>query len=168
MTTIERGFPPLHAEVVPTLGAWLDFYRATLIGKCEGLTEEQLRTATVPPSPLTLLGLLRHLAAVERQWFRIVLAGEDVEKLHGIEDGTGHDGGFALDDTGFDEARVAWTAEVEHARRICAELDPDATGSLGGAPVSVHWVLTHMIAEYARHCGHADLVRERLDGSTGV
>ena len=168
MTTTERGIPPMQADEQTTLLGWLDFYRATLIDKCEGLTEEQLRTASVPPSPMTLLGLVRHLAAVERNWFRVVLHGEDVGPLHARDSGTGHDGGFELDGDGFAEARAAWDAEVAHARAICAAAGPDTTGSLAGSPVSVPWVLTHMIAEYARHCGHADLIRERVDGRIGV
>ncbi|MFP5021026.1 DinB family protein [Pseudonocardia phyllosphaerae] len=160
--------PPMQADPRATLAGWLDFYRTTLLAKCDGLSEEQLRTASVDPSGLTLLGLVRHLAAVEQHWFREVLAGEDVEPLHAREAGTGHDGGFDLDGAGFAAARADWDAEVAHSRRILAEIGSDAHGSLGGTPVSQVWVLTHLVAEYARHCGHADLIRERIDGSTGV
>lgn len=86
----------MQADALTTLTAWLDFYRATLIGKVEGLTGEQVREASVPPSSLTLLGLVRHLASVERNWFRQVLGGEDVPLLYPREPGTGHDGGFEL------------------------------------------------------------------------
>ncbi|OLL76430.1 hypothetical protein Ae168Ps1_4846 [Pseudonocardia sp. Ae168_Ps1] len=168
MTTTERGIPPMQADPLTTLAGWLDFYRATLIGRCDGLTDEQLRRAPVEPSSLTLLGLVRHLAAVERNWFRTVLGGADLPPLHGREAGTGHDGGFELDGTGFAEALAAWEDEVAHARAVCAEAGPDGTGSLDGHEVSVVWVLTHVVAEYARHCGHADLIRERIDGRTGV
>ncbi|ANY06589.1 DinB family protein [Pseudonocardia sp. HH130630-07] len=168
MTTTERPTPPLQADPVTTLAGWLDFYRATLVGRCDGLTDEQLRAAPVAPSPISLLGLVRHLAAVERNWFRSVLAGEEIAPLHGREPGTGHSGGFELDGTGIAEARASWEEEVAHARRIVAAAGPAGTGSLDGHEVSLVWVLTHVIAEYARHCGHADLVRERIDGRTGV
>ncbi|MEQ3537558.1 DinB family protein [Pseudonocardia tropica] len=164
----DRAFPPLRADALTTLSAWLDFYRATLLGKCEGLTDEQLRTASVPPSSLTLLGLVQHLAAVERNWFRRVLAGEDVPPLYPRESGTGHDGGFEPGDAGIAGARAVWEEEVAHARRVVAAAGPEGTGTLDGNAVSVTWVLTHVIAEYARHTGHADLVRERIDGATGV
>lgn len=78
MTTIERPMPPLNADERTNVESWLDFYRTTLAMKCDGLTEEQLRSASVPPSPLTLLGLVQHMAEVERNWFRRVLTGEDV------------------------------------------------------------------------------------------
>lgn len=164
----DRARPPMQADALTTLTAWLDFYRATLIGKVEGLTGEQVREASVPPSSLTLLGLVRHLASVERNWFRQVLGGEDVPLLYPREPGTGHDGGFELGSADLTEARAAWEAEVARARRVVEEAGPDGTGSLGGNAVSVVWILTHVIAEYARHIGHADLLRERIDGSTGV
>lgn len=164
----DRAFPPMQADALTTLTAWLDFYRVTLVGKCEGLTDEQLRSASVPPSSLTLLGLVQHLAAVERNWFRQVLGGADVPPLYPREPGTGHDGGFEPGDAGIAGARAVWEDEVAHARRVVAATGPDGTGTLDGHAVSVTWVLTHVIAEYARHTGHADLVRERIDGATGV
>src|SRR3954454_22480464 len=87
--------PPLRADERATLEGWLDFYRATLAGKCDGLTEQQLRTASVEPSPLTLLGLLQHMAEVERNWFRRVLVGEQAPPIHDpTADPDGPDGGF--------------------------------------------------------------------------
>ncbi|MEJ8278780.1 DUF664 domain-containing protein [Pseudonocardia spirodelae] len=164
----DRAVPPMQADVLTTLGAWLDFYRATLLGRCEGLGEEELRTASVPPSSLTLLGLLQHLAAVERHWFRQVLAGEEVGPLYPRDPGTGHDGGLDLGPAGSVPARATWEDEVARSRAAVAAAGPGGTGLLDGHPVSVHWVLTHVIAEYARHAGHADLLRERIDGRTGV
>ncbi|MFF9478379.1 DinB family protein [Streptomyces sp. NPDC014733] len=170
MSTSERVTPPMDADERTSLASWLDFYRATLVGKCAGLGEEQLRTASAPPSPLTLVGLVRHLAEVERHWFRRVLAGEDVPDL--FPDAAGADGmsgGFdGAGQASYEDALELWRAEVEHARRACADRSLDDTGSLGEARVTLRWIHTHLIAEYARHCGHADLIRERIDGRTGV
>ncbi|HET6500708.1 MAG TPA: DinB family protein [Amycolatopsis sp.] len=168
--TIDRPMPPLHADERTTLESWLDFYRVTLRLKCEGLSEQQLRTASVPPSPLTLLGLVQHMAEVERNWFRRVLAGETATPIYDPDaDPNGHDGGFDLSsDTTFDAARETWEAEIAHARANCAHRKLDQTSPFLGGQVTLRWIYTHMIAEYARHNGHADLIRERIDGTTGV
>lgn len=166
----ERTLPPLRADERTTLEAWLDYYRATLLAKTDGLSEGQLRTASAPPSPITLLGLVQHAAEVERNWFRRVLAAEPVPAIFDPQAPTdGDDGGFDLteDVTGAD-ARVVWEREVAHARRNCAGRDLDATSPLMGGEVTLRWIYVHVTAEYARHCGHADLVRERIDGATGV
>jgi Protein of unknown function (DUF664) len=170
MTTTGRAMPPLQADERTTLEAWLDFYRTTLVMKCDGLADEQLRTASVPPSPLTLLGLVQHAAEVERNWFRRVLLGEQVGAIHDPDADTGgHDGGFDLvEGVTFDAARKTWEAEVAHARANCATRALDETSPFMGGDVTLRWIYTHMIAEYARHAGHADLLRERIDGATGV
>ncbi|GAA4012467.1 DinB family protein [Allokutzneria multivorans] len=162
--------PNPTADERTTLENWLDFYRATLVVKCAGLTEQQLRTASAPPSSLTLLGLLQHLAEVERNWFRRVLAGEDAPPIHPRpSESHGHDGGFELaEDATSATARATWEAEVAAARKHCATKELADTGTFGGAEFSLRWIYTHMIAEYARHCGHADLLRERVDGATGL
>ncbi|MFC5289928.1 DinB family protein [Actinokineospora guangxiensis] len=161
--------PPMDADERATLAGWLDFYRATLIAKCDGLTEEQLRTASAPPSPLTLRGLVQHVTEVERTWFRRVLAGEAAPPVYPSSPGSaGHDGGFTPDDGPFSSARRLWEDEVAHARSACAARDLGDSAAFGEGRVTVRWVYSHMIAEYARHCGHADLLRERLDGATGV
>jgi uncharacterized damage-inducible protein DinB len=162
--------PPLHADERSTLEGWLDFYRATLLGKCEGLSDEQLQTAAVPPSPLTLLGLLQHAAEVERNWFRRVLLGEDVAPIYGATaEPTGQDGGFDLaDDATLAAARATWDDEVARSRTASAARDLHATSPFMGGQVTLRWIYSHMIAEYARHAGHADLLRERLDGTTGA
>ncbi|WP_255450082.1 DinB family protein [Skermania sp. ID1734] len=168
MTTIDRHTPPPVADERATFEGWLDFYRATLAMKCAGLTEEQVRTPSTPPSTMTLLGLVQHMAEVERNWFRRVLAGENAPPIYGTGDG-GHDGGFELTDDGtFDSARANWEAEIRQARTNCAARDLEQTSPFRGGEVSLRWIYTHMIAEYARHCGHADLIRERIDGATGV
>jgi uncharacterized damage-inducible protein DinB len=170
VTTTDRPMPPLNADERTTLESWLDFYRATLALKCEGLTEQQLRTASAPPSPLTLLGLVQHMAEVERNWFRRVLTGESAPPIYDPHaDPNGHDGGFDLsDDITFDTARKTWEAEVAQARAKCADRQLDQTSPFLGGQVTLRWIYTHMIAEYARHDGHADLIRERIDGATGV
>ncbi|MEV6218866.1 DinB family protein [Nocardia sp. NPDC051833] len=169
MTTIERPMPPLDADERATAEAWLDFYRATLALKCQGLDDAQLRIAAAP-SVLTLLGLLQHMAEVERNWFRRVLAGEQAPPIYDpTADTAGHDGGFDLaDDSSYDKAIAIWHDEIAQARRNCAARDLDDTSPFLDGRVSLRWIYTHMIAEYARHCGHADLLRERIDGTTGV
>lgn len=162
--------PPLNADERTTLESWLDFYRATLAVKCQGLEDFQLRTATAAPSPMTLLGLLQHLAEVERNWFRRVLTGESAPPIYQADDDTaGHDGGFEVSDhSSYRTALATWQDEIAHARRNCAARELHDTSPFGGGEVSLRWIYTHMIGEYARHCGHADLIRERIDGATGV
>lgn len=168
MSSPERPMPPLDADERTSLESWLDFYRTTLAQKCEGLTEDQLAAPAAAPSQVTLLGLVRHAADVERTWFRRVLAQEDVKPIHAPGPG-GHDGGFepAEGDT-YEKALLIWRAEIDRARKNCASRALDDTSPFMGGQVTLRWIYTHMIGEYARHCGHADLVRERVDGRTGV
>ncbi|MFF2087105.1 DinB family protein [Nocardia sp. NPDC058176] len=170
MTTPERPMPPLNADERTTLEAWLDFYRTTLAMKCRGLDDAQPRTAAAAPSTLTLLGLVQHMAEVERNWFRRVLAGESAPPIHDPgADTSGHDGGFTVSETSsYATALATWHGEIEHARRNCAARTLDEATPFMTGQVSLRWIYTHMIAEYARHCGHADLLRERIDGSTGI
>lgn len=162
--------PPLNADERTTLAGWLDFYRATLASKCEGLDDEQLREASAPPSELTLLGLVQHAAEVERNWFRRVLAGEEAPPIFGHRDHPeGHDGGFELSaESSYRAAFRVWQDEISAARTNCAARALDEVSPFMGGEVSLRWIYTHMIAEYARHCGHADVIRERIDGATGV
>ncbi|MFD7713379.1 DinB family protein [Streptomyces sp. NPDC059785] len=175
MTTTPDGrpVPPPHAAERAMLETWLDFHRSTLTLKCSGLTDDQLRTASAAPSPMTLLGLVQHLAEVERNWFQRVFAGQDVDRLFGRAESDG----FALDpDRGLDEALALWRKEVERGREIIAAASLDDCGVLpepdarivGDTEVSLRWILIHLIEEYARHNGHADLIRERIDGTTGA
>jgi uncharacterized damage-inducible protein DinB len=149
------------------LVAWLDWQRATLATKCDDLTPEQLAERSVPPSPLSLLGLLQHMVEVERNWFRRVLGGEAVEPVYYSE--ADPDGDFLTLDPGrADQVRARWEAECEHSRAAVAGAESlDVTGLRHGQETSLRWILVHMIEEYARHNGHADLVRERIDGRTG-
>ncbi|MEU8920498.1 DinB family protein [Kitasatospora sp. NPDC048545] len=151
------------------LRGFLDFHRATLAMKCEGLDDEQLRLRSSPPSTLTLLGLVRHMAEVERTWFRRVINGEDLPLVWSA------DGDYqaAYDATGATraEAFAAWRTEVEHARRIeLAAETLDVTGyqARWDAEVSLRLVMLHLIHEYARHNGHADFLREAIDGVVGA
>ncbi|WP_197420155.1 DinB family protein [Mycobacterium sp. NAZ190054] len=152
------------------LEAWLDFQRSTLLLKCEGLGDKQLRSAPVPPSPLTLQGLVQHMAEVERNWFRRILGRETAPPIYDpAADTDGHDGGFEiLDAVSFADAVATWRAEIAAARAHCAGCTLDDTRPFHGTEVSLRWIYLHMIGEYARHNGHADLIRERIDGATGV
>lgn len=170
MSTSERPMPPLAADERTNLESWLDFYRATLAQKSAELPEERLREASAAPSSITLLGLVQHAAAVERNWFRRVLVQEDVPPLFTpAEGGAGHDGGFELtEDATYESAVAVWEEEVRRGRENCAGRGLDETSPFMGGEVTLRWIYTHMIGEYARHCGHADLIRERIDGRTGV
>lgn len=163
-----RSEPPFLAGERESLESWLDFYRATLPLKVGGLTPQQLCTASVPPSTLTLIGIVRHLTDVERYWFRTVVEGEVVPTLYCEQD---HDGDFndvdpasALDD--LERFPVEVMASRARASDV-ADLDRPLPGLRHGRPVNLRWVHVHMIEEYARHLGHADLIRESLDGATG-
>jgi hypothetical protein len=170
VTPTQRPMPPLNADERTTLEGWLDFYRATLALKCEGLDDVQLRVPSVPPSKLTLLGLVQHAAEVERNWFRRVLAGETVPPIFGPrEQAEGHDGGFEVSaQSSYGAVAEIWQDEIRHARANSAARGLDDTSPFMGGAVSLRWIYLHMIAEYARHCGHADLIRERIDGVAGV
>jgi uncharacterized damage-inducible protein DinB len=167
--TDERPDPPRTAGERETLRVFLDFHRSTLAMKCAGLSDEELRTRSMPPSTLTLMGLLRHLAEVERTWFRRVIAAEEIGLLWSDT----MDFQAAYDPAGstFAEAFAAWTAEVEASRRIEAAAESlEVTGfqARWGEDVSLRFVMLHMMHEYARHNGHADFLREGVDGTVGA
>ncbi|MCF4137353.1 DinB family protein [Streptomyces sp. Tue 6430] len=168
--TTERAEPAQNADERTMLEGWLDYHRQTLAWKCEGLTDDQLRTASVPPSELSLMGLVRHMAEVERSWFRRVLVDDGAGPIHYTDED--RDGEFHLteEDT-WQEAYAGWQAEIAIARRNAAGFQLDELSRGGsrstGEPFSLRWIYTHMIEEYARHNGHADLLRERIDGVTG-
>ncbi|MFG2911352.1 DinB family protein [Kitasatospora sp. NPDC048298] len=167
--TDPRVDPPTTADEAATLTAFLDYHRDTLALKCEGLTDDQLRLRSVPPSNLSLLGLVRHMAEVEQYWFQSVLLGQEITNGH-FWTQENEDGDFDDVDTADVAADFAtWRAEVEAARGAAAGLPLDTVGKKPrrGEPVTLRWMLTHMIEEYARHNGHADLLRELIDGATG-
>ncbi|GLY33490.1 DinB family protein [Kineosporia sp. NBRC 101731] len=147
---------------------FLDFHRASLIRKCSGLSDENLRRRTVPSSQLTLMGLLRHLSAVERWYFQVVLAGGSPPELFTETDQADEEFTHLAGATGT-SAMAVWQAQVDHSRRIAAEmaLDHTVTHPVNGRTLTLRWVLLHLVDEYARHNGHADLIREAVDGCTG-
>ena len=157
---------PMTGDDRPMLEAFLAFQRSQLLSKCAGLTGDQLAQATVPPSNLTLLGLIRHMAKVERTWFRERIDGEQFPPMYDPAQGkdadfTDLDPALAADDYArlLTESRLA--SEAVAARSF------DDTIRHGEDVMSVRMVYVHMIGEYAQHNGHADLIRERLDGKTG-
>jgi hypothetical protein len=152
-----------------SLEAWLEFHRATLLMKCEGLTPEQLATASCPPSRLTLIGLVRHMTGVE-PWFHDFDGEPEMEMFEGedaFEPSTEHvQRDFANYRASVERARAAAAAhDLDYVRDMPHWVADDQPRVL--RPTSLRWVYQHMIEEYARHNGHADLIRERIDGVTG-
>jgi uncharacterized damage-inducible protein DinB len=148
------------------LEAWLEFHRTTLLLKCEGLDDELRKDRPVPTSALSIHGLVRHMAEVERSWFRRRLAGEEIAHLFYDPDVADSDF-IPLDDADWDSDVATWQAECEAARAVAADRSLEDTGEMSSGPVSLRWIYVHMIEEYARHNGHADLIRELLDGNVG-
>jgi uncharacterized damage-inducible protein DinB len=152
------------------LDNWLKFRRVLLLRKCSGLTADQLKTASVGPSNLTLLGLLRHMAEVERFWFREKYLHEELPELYATEEYP--DGDFDLVADADAEADYALFLSVTAAcDSAVAERDLDEPVEDPKAPtgkVSLRWVYLHVMEEYAHHTGHADFIRERIDGFTGA
>lgn len=165
----DRVGPPSTGGERDMMRAFLDYHRATLAMKCQDLTDEQLRTRSMPPSTLSLLGLVRHMTEVERAWFRRVINGEDIP-LVWSESGdyqAAYDASGATRVGAFD----AWQREVEQARRIelaAESLEVTGVERRSGEVVSLRLVMLHMMHEYARHNGHADFLREGIDGVVGV
>ena len=151
-----------------SLESWLEFYRATLPWKVGGLTASQLCRAAVPPSSLSLAGIVRHLTDVERYWFSNVVAGtQEQPRYRALDRGADFTG--ASEDTALADV-AAYSRELEHVRRHAAaagDLDAPLPGLRNGRELNLRWVYTHMLEEYARHLGHADLLRECIDGGTG-
>jgi uncharacterized damage-inducible protein DinB len=165
----ERFETPTVGDEKEMLVAVLNAQRATLELKCRGLTVE-LATRSVPPSTLSLLGLVRHLADIERRWFRRVIAGQDApDRFSSADQPDGDFDGARPDPDVIAQAWAAWRDEVAFADGLTEESDLDASGvDVWRGTVTLRWVLIHMVEEYARHNGHADLLRERIDGAVGV
>lgn len=166
-----RTEPPQASDERTMLEGYLDYQRGTLLWKCAGLSDEQLATPSAQPSGLTLLGLVRHLALVERWWFRQQAAQLDIGDLYDVSENP--DAEFEeFDVTRVAEDFIVYKAEVAAALEAVKNLPlehtfPHPNPKHDGEPVSLRWVYLHMIEEYARHNGHADLLRERIDGYTG-
>jgi uncharacterized damage-inducible protein DinB len=148
---------------------YLGHFRRTFERKCEGLDAEQLARRSVPPSTMSLLGLARHLAAVEYSWWRRVMEHDlDLPKMWGKDEHPDADfDGAIADDAVVAEAWVTWRAEVAYAEEFQASHPMDHLGQHDDGPIEMREVVVHLIEEYARHCGHADLLRECVDGRTG-
>jgi uncharacterized damage-inducible protein DinB len=149
------------------LSDWLDWHRATLLRKCAGLDATQLAMRAVPPSSLSLLGLVRHLADCERGWVRQTFRGEQIPDLYYRADAPFAD---------FDEADPAraeqdleiYRAECQAVDAVLAGAALDDTFTFRDKTHSVRWMWQHLVEEYARHNGHADLIREAIDGAAGM
>jgi uncharacterized damage-inducible protein DinB len=166
-----RVDPPLVNAERASLLAWLDYHRETLAMKCEGLSAAQLCLRSIPPSTMSLIGLVRHMAEVERNWFQRVMSGlgDDVAGPIYYERVANPDGDFDdVDPVTVDADLATWRREIAAADAVIAGLDlDDRRSSADRGEFDLRWVLTHMIEEYARHNGHADLLRETIDGATG-
>ena len=172
MAQIERERPPKAATEKEMLEAFLDYLRATMLLKAEGLSNEDLRRPMVP-SGTGLLAMVKHLTQVERWWFRFVFAGEEVELL-GSDDDPDADWRLEPGDTA-DEIFAAYREECDVSRKIVAAADLEEharssfiEGSFVAADYTLRWIMVHMVEETARHAGHADILREMIDGTTGV
>ena len=151
------------------LEAWLEFHRATLLLKCEDLSDEERKRRPVDTSKLSLHGLIRHMADVERGWFRrTLLRDPDLPALfYDLPSRDYHRQFDELDDANWERDLAAWKSECEQSRQAAASRQLDDTGIRRGAEYSLRWIYVHMIEEYARHNGHADLIREMIDGAVG-
>jgi uncharacterized damage-inducible protein DinB len=168
---VERPRPPRDVGELRMIADYIDWHRTTLLRKCEGLTAEQLKQQSCPPSNLTLLGLVRHLTDVERGWFRRGIGGQTSDEappLYYSDDDPEGDIEVGPDTDAF-AAIDTYREEVARCREVIEQagsLDR-VIGDEGSGAINVRWVLQHMLEEYARHNGHADLLREAIDGSIG-
>jgi uncharacterized damage-inducible protein DinB len=161
-----RREPPPVADERATLQGFLDFHRDTLMWKCADLSAEQLKARPLATTNLSLLGLVRHLADVERSWFRRRVAGQDAPPIFYTEAEPDLD----IDpppDADPDADLATWRAEVAACDAAVADRSLDDTFLSRDETLSLRWLYSHMIEEYARHNGHADLIRQAIDGATG-
>jgi uncharacterized damage-inducible protein DinB len=169
MTTDNRVGPPNFGSEREMLRAFLDYHRATLAMKCDGLTDAELRKQSMPPSTLSLLALVRHMAEVERAWFRRVFEDHDAPMVW--SDQIDFQAAYDASASTRAEAFAAWEAEVETSRRIeraAGSLDLSGYQPRWEEDVSLRLVMMHVLLEYARHNGHADFLREGIDGTVGA
>jgi hypothetical protein len=163
---VDGGFEGERA----TLMGYLHDRRLTLELKCSGLDPTAMALRSVPPSNLSLLGLIRHLTDVEQYWFRHAMGRQELRWPYRTEsDPDAALNGAVPDPEVVEQAWAGWRAEVEFADRLVAEAPGlDLVGANGSQPISLREVLVIMLDEYARHCGHADFLRERIDGRVGM
>lgn len=165
---LRRTNPPFVLDERAMLDAWLEFHRTTLLLKCEGLDDRARKSRPVPTSKLSLHGLVRHMAEVERNWFRRVLLHDSAAPKIWGEPSDEDSELVPLDDADWATDLATWQAECDASRAAAAGHELDDTGLLRhGEPCSLRWIYTHMVEEYARHNGHADLIRELVDGQVG-
>jgi len=163
---IDRTPSPDTGDERAVLAGWLDYHRDTLLHKCAGLTEEQLKTASVAPSGLTLLGLVRHMSELER-WLRSLFTGETPDALYSTEERP--DGAFDdVASASADKDLATFHAEIALTRAAVPLRDLADTVEEDGETLGLRAMCVHVLEEYARHNGHADLIRERIDGATGA
>ena len=162
-----RQLPDFVLADRPMLESWLEFQRTTLVLKCEGLDDQGRKRRPVPTSKLSLHGLVRHTAEVERNWFQRVLLGNDAAAFIWRTPKVADSELVPLDNADWEADLAAWRAECEASRRAAASRELDDTGLRDGQPCSLRWIYAHMIEEYARHNGHADVIRELVDGGVG-
>ena len=167
-TAPERPHVPTFGDERLQLDAWLDFYRATLLIKCDGLNVAQLKTRPVATSMLSLLGIVRHMTFVEQVWFETTFAGTDTVdyyKTEGDRDADFKDLDSDAAETVFD----LYQEVISVSKGLVADhsLDEHSTKPRRGRDSDLRWIYLHLIEEYARHCGHADLIRELIDETTG-
>jgi Protein of unknown function (DUF664) len=165
----ERAEPQAAGDERAVLTGFLDYQRQTLLLKCAGLTPEQLLDRAMPPSTLCLLGLVRHLTEVEFGWLQARFAGAEDVELYGPNDGD-----LAVTEADDESVTAAFALYAEHVARSTAIVAGAELGALTaqahprtGERYSLRWILVHLIEEYARHNGHADLLRQAIDGTVG-
>jgi uncharacterized damage-inducible protein DinB len=167
LVDVRRVEPAYDLADRAMLEAWLEFHRVTLLLKCEGLDDAARKARPVPTSNLSLHGLIRHMAEVERNWFtRVLLSAPETPPIWfdpAIDDSEL----VPLDDADWEADLAAWHAQCQQSRANADGKELDFTGARRGEPVSLRWIYVHMIEEYARHNGHADLIRELIDGAVG-
>jgi len=149
------------------LEGWLEFHRETLFLKCDGLDDNARKSRPIGTSKLSLHGLVRHMAEVERNWFSRVLASDPSVPSIWFDPSREDSELEPLDNAVWSDDLFAWRSECDTSRRLAGARSLDDTGLRRGQPCSLRWIYTHMIEEYARHNGHADLIRELIDGSVG-
>ena len=162
-----RTEPPYVLAERAMLESWLEYHRITLLLKCEGVDDAGRKARPIPTSKLSLHGLIRHCAEVERNWFRRALLNEPGAPYIWYDREVEDSELVPLDDADWESDMAAWQSECDASRAAAAQHDLDYEGVRRGQPVSLRWIYVHMIEEYARHNGHADLIRELVDGQVG-